>query len=64
MFKSDLIDLTLHWVFETEKAILVKEYEDADAEVWLPKSLVEYVRQGDQVEVTLPEKIAIEKGLM
>lgn len=61
--KSDLVDLTLVLVHETDKAILVKEHEDAEDKVWLPKSLIEFVRKGSLVEVTLPERIATEKGL-
>jgi hypothetical protein len=55
--------------YETPKAILVSEDEEHDG-IWLPKSLVEFsilrkTKLGHTVvEVTLPESLAKEKGLI
>jgi hypothetical protein len=69
--KSDLIDLTLEMVFETEKAICVYQpvtsrNKDALKKVWLPKSLIEYEPKKDRisVDVTLPEWLAHREGLI
>ena len=55
--KSDIIDIPCDKVTETEKALLLKF--DENVEVWFPKSQVEY---GGQM-VSLPEKLAIDKGV-
>lgn len=56
-----IIDISVIIVHLTEKAVLIKDAEDADA-VWLPLSQVE-VDEADNV-VTLPEWLALEKGLI
>jgi hypothetical protein len=63
--KSNLIDLTLQQHHETERAILVSDDADREQAVWLPKSQIE-VEPGERgtVIVTLPEPLAIEKGLV
>lgn len=77
--KSDLLDLMLAQHHKTELAVLVSELgEEADA-VWLPLSLVVIdetkktavgtLKGGQRVTlpliwVTLPERLAIEKGLV
>lgn len=68
--KSDLIDVMMILIRETEKAVLVAEDEEHDA-VWLPKSLIEVERKRQLehskrwlVEVTMPEHLAVEKGLL
>lgn len=62
--RSDLVDLLLIKVYETDKAILFKESEDEDG-VWLPKSIIEvHHKKGNIYEVTLPEYLAHEKGLI
>lgn len=63
--KSDLIDLTMQRHHETEKAILVSDDGERAKAVWLPKSAVEVEEKGRGiVVVTLPEPLAIEKGLV
>jgi hypothetical protein len=64
--RSDLIDLTLQLHHETERAILVSDDGSPDGAVWLAKSLIEFspVRDGRIVEVTLPEWLATERGLV
>lgn len=63
--KSNLIDLTLRWHHETAKAILVSDDGDREKAVWLPKSVVEVEDKGRGiVVVTLPEPLAIDKGLV
>lgn len=55
--KSDIIDIYCDVLLETEKAILV---ENGNNKVWLPKSMVEF----EDDTVTLPEWLAIDKGLI
>lgn len=77
--KSSLIDLTLAKHHETKLAILVSETGDASKAVWLPLSVVEIeetkkyatgeTRTGQKttfplVVVTMPERMAIAKGLV
>ncbi len=63
--RSDLVDLALVLHHETEKAILVSDDGNREAAKWLPKSQVEIEPQpGGTVIVTLPERVAIEKGLV
>jgi hypothetical protein len=57
------IDVTLH--HETEAAVLVSATGDSDDAVWLPKSIVEEnSRMGTFLNITLPEKMAVDKGLV
>lgn len=61
--KSNLIDLLVEEVHRTASAILVT---DGGPEVWLPLSQIE-VRETDKadiVEITLPEWLALDKGLI
>lgn len=63
--KSDLIDVTLQLHHETPKAILVSEDGDKAKAVWLPLSQVEVEPKGNGiVEVTMPNWLAMEKGLI
>ena len=63
--KSDLVDLTLQVHHETEKAVLVSDTGERERAIWLPKSAVEIERKAKGiVVVTMPEHIAIEKGLV
>jgi len=60
-----LTDLTLHKHRSTEKAILVSDDGNEENAVWLPRSQIEVeVKQGNIVEVTLPEWLAKEKELV
>lgn len=60
-----LTEVTVRLVQQTERAILVNDSDDPDKAVWLPKSQVEFEEKaGDIVEVTLPEWLATERGLV
>lgn len=60
-----LTDITVQLHQETERAILVSDDGSPDNAVWLPKSQVEFVtKPGGIAEVTLPEWLAIERGLV
>lgn len=64
MPKPTLIDLSVILVHRTENAVLVKDTETS-APVWLPLSLVEVDGNvGEVGEVTLPEWLAQERGLI
>lgn len=61
--KSDLLDLELIVVRETAKAIFVKDTELSDG-VWLPKSQLQVDAGATGVTlVSMPQWLAIEKGL-
>lgn len=77
--KSDLVDLMLAKHHETKLAVLVSETGEAAKAVWLPLSAVEIqetnktatgeLKNGLKVGypivvVTMPERLAIEKGLV
>ena len=64
-FRSDLRDLNLLYCGQTPLAIAVKKPDSAGPWIWLPKSLIEFEWKGKSaVRVTLPERLAIEKGLL
>ena len=68
--KSELVDLTLHKFAETEKAVLVAlDDQSRSSAVWLPKSQIEIEErrrpgQRPAFAVTMPERLALEKGLI
>lgn len=71
--KSDLHDLTMQLHHETDRAVLVSDDGEREHAVWLPKSRIEMERCAEWagakpgcaiVVVTLPERLAIEKGLL
>ena len=65
--KSDLLDLTMQRHAETEKAILVSDDGDKAKAVWLPKAQIEIAPTESQKQVviiTLPDWLAIERGLV
>ena len=69
--RSDLIDLLLCVHVQTEKAVLVSDDGDRAKAVWLPFSQCEVeakpgcgVGGAVMADVTLPERIAREKGLI
>ena len=67
MSKSDLVDLTLTLKLhaETDRAIRVSDDGEDRNAVWLPKSQIEVGElKSGYVEVTLPEWLAIDKGLV
>lgn len=64
---SRLVDIALHFHAERPLAILVSDDGDRDSAVWLPKSQIKYEklrREGEIIAVSLPEWLAIEKGLV
>ena len=63
--KSNVIDMDLHIHARTEKAIKVSDDGDRDNAVWLPLSEIEIHRTvGTIIEITLPEWLALDKGLI
>ena len=62
--RSDLIDLSVVLVHETDKAVLVDHGEAKPT--WVPKSLCEIERDsnGKTWTLTLSERLATEKGLI
>jgi hypothetical protein len=56
--KSNLIDIPARLVHETDRAWLLDTGEDKP--VWIPKSAAEF----DGETLTLPEPLALEKGLV
>lgn len=63
-YRSDLVDISVVLVHQTEKAVLVDH--GGAANVWLPRSAIEIERDpgGKTWTVTLPERLAAEKGLI
>jgi Arc/MetJ family transcription regulator len=62
--RSNIIDIDVLLLTETEKAVRVAVSEEAVG-VWLPKSLIEIERtKRGTCSITLPERIALEKGLI
>lgn len=62
--KSNVMDLEVIIAHQTDKAVLVKEYEQ-DKGTWLPLSQVEVDGDvGDYGTVTIPEWLALDKGLI
>jgi hypothetical protein len=65
MSRSGLEDFTLIFIKKLPASILVKETEDGEP-FTLPLSQIEYVdaKKAGYVEVTMPEWLANEKGLI
>lgn len=63
--KSDLVELTAREKRRTDKAICINASGEKGADVWLPLSKVEVQKTGNGslVILTLPEWLAIDKGL-
>jgi hypothetical protein len=63
--RSDLHDLTLILRQKKPLSIAVTQTDGAGPWIWLPKSEIEYVEKGKGVvEVTIPEWLAVKKGLV
>lgn len=61
----ELVDLLLKLHHKTERAILVSETGEEKKAVWIPLSHCEVeLRRNGMVNVTMPEWMAIEKGLV
>lgn len=62
---SIYIEVTLHE--ETAMAILISDDGEEDTAVWIPKSQIDYndrAAKGDIITITLPEWLAMGKGLI
>lgn len=64
MTKSNIIDVEVALHHRTEKAVLVSVGGDKNSAVWLPMSQVEVDDSTSPVIVTLPEWLALDKGLI
>lgn len=65
--KSTVIDVTVMLHHRTDKAVLVSDDGDPKSASWLPLSQIDIddsASSGDAVEITLPEWLAVEKGLI
>ena len=66
--RSNLIDIAGVLHHQTEKAILFSDTGEKDDAVWIPKSVIEMEvldpKHPDQVVVTMPERMAIDRGLV
>lgn len=62
--KSDLVDLALQIHARTARAILVSDDGDKEKAVSLPLAHVEVAPQGRHHVVTMPEWLAIDRGLV
>jgi len=62
--KSNLVDIEGAIHAETEKAVLFSETGDRAKAVWLPKSMVEIDRDNGKTIATMPEQLALDKGLI
>lgn len=62
--RSNLIDLSVVLIHETEEAVLVDH--GGEANVWLPRSAIEIEKDpgGKTWTVTIPEPLAQSKGLI
>lgn len=67
--RSDLIDIECEYRYATESAIAIYDGQLKDGQevwIWLPKSQIEFQQHPPslRITVTLPEWLAIEKGLV
>lgn len=64
--RSDLLDLTVFLHHETGAAVLVSDDGEEKNAVWLPRSQIEIeqTREGRTIIVTVPEWLAMDKGLI
>lgn len=63
--KSDLVEIIAREKRRTDKAVCINASGEKDGDVWLPLSKVEVQKTGNGslVILTLPEWLAIDKGL-
>jgi hypothetical protein len=59
--KNGLIDVACELRHETERAYLI---DTGEGEMWVPKSQVEYYKEGSLEIVTMPMWLAKEKGFI
>lgn len=64
MGKATLVDITVMRHAETAKAVLVSNDGDEDGAVWIPKSQISIAEMdGKAIEISIPEWLAMDKGL-
>lgn len=64
MPRSTLVDIEVNIKHRTDKAVLVESL-DTNTEAWLPLSMIEIDESGRLlVDITLPRRLAEEKGLI
>lgn len=63
-YDNDLDVYHFEYKHETDDAILVTDWDSK--EIWLPKSQIDYddmnYKKGDEIEITIPEWLAKDKG--
>ena len=62
---NEITDLTVKVYAQTEKALQVSI--DEDTKVWLPRSQIEHLGEAEEsglVDLSIPEWLALEKGLI
>lgn len=64
MTRSNIIDVAVVLHHRTERAVLVSADGDREKAVWLPLSQIEFDEGGATAVVTLPEWLALDKGLI
>ena len=66
MSKRELIDVLVRLHHETERAVLVSDTGNRNDAVWLPLSQIEFISgpKPGTIEITLPEWLALSKGLI
>jgi hypothetical protein len=66
-YKSNVVDLDLFYVSETEKGLAVR-LDEGRRLIWLPKSQIEYeqreYKRHEVVKVTIPEWLAVKHDLV
>lgn len=65
--KSNIVDIQVELHHETRNAVLVSVDGDRKRAVWVPLSVVEMpddYEVGHEISIAIPEKVAIEKGLV
>jgi len=61
--ESDLVDIEVQIHARTERAILVSDDGEREGAVWLPLAHVEVAAKGRHHVVTVPEWLAVDRGL-
>ena len=66
-YKSDIVDLDLMYITQTEKGLCVRQSEEHET-FWLPKSQIEFedkdYKRNQVIKVTIPEWLAEKHDLL
>ena len=62
--KSDLVDIEMQIHHRTDRAVLASDDGDRANAVWLPLAQIEIATENGKTVVTMPEWLAMEKGLV